>query len=139
MKAEIESGAPASENTMRKFGNLELLLAFEDWALPRGYDLGRRTGTTAEDSQFLNVETQAAWLGFEAAHGPDGCKPFGQQLYARIKKTSRYAHQTEKLFAVRVAAAPYDAFVVHGGPGGLYALRDVNFYVLVDGKPMKIS
>ncbi|MNG16751.1 hypothetical protein D3C84_1006890 [compost metagenome] len=116
---------------------LEMLMAFEDWAVPRGYDLSRDLSKAS--TEFLNLETRAAWLGFEAAHCPDGCRPFGQQLYARIRKTSKYAHQTDKLFPVRVGKPPYDDFVVHGGPGGVYALRDVHFYVLVDDKPMKLS
>lgn len=119
---------------MDELNHLNLLLAFNAWAEPRGYDR-----TTDEDGNFTNLETRAAWLGYEAAHGPDGCKLPGQQLYALIKKTSKYAHQTDKLFKVRVAKAPYDNFVVHGGPGGLYALRDVHFYVLVDGKPLRLT
>ena len=121
--------------TINQTNRLNLLLAFEDWATPRGYDMTRNQ----ENFEFQNLETRAAWLGFEAAHGPDGCKPKGRQLYAQIRKTSKYAHQTDKLFKVRVGKAPYDKFVVHGGPGGLYALRDVHFYVLVDGKPMRLT
>lgn len=109
-------------------------LAFKEWARPRGYDL-----TQTSNGDFAHLETRCAWLGYEAAHGPDGCKPQGQQLYARIKKSSKYAHQTDKLFPVRVGKAPYDDFVVHGGPGSLYALRDVNFYVLIDNKPMRLT
>lgn len=113
--------------------NLELLFAFEDWAKPRGYDVARNS------VQFENLETRAAWLGFEAAHGPAGCRPAGQQLYAHIKKDSDYAHQSDKLFQVRVMKAPYDDYIVHGGPGGLYRLRDVNFYVIEDGKQYRLT
>ncbi|MDF3935328.1 hypothetical protein [Pseudomonas citronellolis] len=120
---------------MSNLATLNLQLAFSAWAQPRGYDL-----TASDDgSSYLSLETRSAWLGFEAAHGPDGVRLPGQQLYARIRKTSKYAHQTDKLFAVRVGKPPYDNFVVHGGPGGVYALRDVHFYVLVDGKPMKLT
>lgn len=126
-----------SEVPTTKLENLELLFAFEDWAKPRGYDLARHeAGAGAE---FQNLETRAAWLGFEAAHGPDGCRPEGQQLYALIKKNSEYAHQTDKLFPVRVDKAPYDDFVVRGGPGGVYRLRDVSFYVIEDGKQYRLS
>ena len=113
--------------------DLELLFAFEEWAKPRGYDL-----RTAGDG-FLHLETRNAWLGFEAAHGPAGCKPSGQQLYAHLKKSSDYAHQTDKLFPVVVCKAPYDDYIVHGGPGGVYRLRDVNFYVIEDGKQYRLS
>lgn len=119
---------------MTDINQINLQLAFAEWAEARGYD-------RAEDAagNFINLETRAAWFGFEAAHGPAGCKPQGQQLYAQIRKTSKYAHQTDKLFKVRVGKAPYDNFVVHGGPGSVYALRDVHFFVLVDGKPMRLS
>lgn len=119
---------------MNELDHLNLRLAFVNWAEPRGYDLDK-----VEDGHFTDLETRAAWLGFEAAHGPDGCKPQGQQLYARIRKTSKYAHQTDKLFQVRVGKPPYDNYVVHGGPGGVYALRDVHFFVLVDGKPLRLA
>lgn len=112
---------------------LNLQLAFQEWAIPRGYDL------SSNNNEFLNIETRNAWLGFEAAHGQDSCRPSGQQLYAHLKKSSDYAHQTDKLFSVRVGEAPYDDFVVHGGPGGVYRLRDVNFYVIENGKQYRLS
>lgn len=117
--------------------NLETLLAFETWAQPRGYDLTRSGPNDA--FQYQNLETRAAWLGFEAAHGPDGCRPYGQQLYALLKKSSEYAHQTDKLFPVRVGTPPYDDYAVHGGPGGVYRLRDVNFYVIDGDKQYRLG
>ncbi|MCP1651826.1 hypothetical protein [Pseudomonas nitroreducens] len=124
-----------STTTLDPLYLLNLQLAFSDWAKPRGYDL-----TMSDDgNSFLSLEARNAWLGFEAAHGPHGERPQGQQLYARIRKTSKYAHQTDKLFEVSVREAPYDDFVVHGGPGRVYALRDVHFYVMVAGKPMKLG
>ncbi|EPJ9918040.1 hypothetical protein [Pseudomonas aeruginosa] len=106
-----------------------LEIAFAAWAKPRGYDLAM----CDDGNSFLSLETRNAWLGFEAAHGSAGCRPVGQQLYALLKKSSPHAHQTDKLFAVRVGRAPYDDYVVHGGPGGVYRLSDVNFYV-IDGE-----
>lgn len=114
--------------------DLEMLFAFEEWAKPRGYDI-----SASSSSDFLNMETRNAWLGFEAAHGPAGCKPSGQQLYAHLKKTSDYAHQTDKLFPVVVGKAPYDDYIVHGGPGGVYRLRDVSFFVIEDGKQYRLN
>ncbi|TBU78191.1 hypothetical protein [Phytopseudomonas daroniae] len=113
--------------------NLEMLMAFEDWAKPRGYDMARA------GEEFQNLETRAAWLGFEAAHSPAGCRPYGQQLYAVIKKSSEYAHQSDKLFPVRVGTAPYDNYIVHGGIGGVYRMKDVNLYVVDDGKQYRLS
>jgi hypothetical protein len=115
--------------------NLELVFAFEDWAGERGYSVIR----TPDKSQYASFETNAAWLGFEAAHGEAGCKPYGQQLYAHLKKSSEYAHQTDKLFPVSVGKAPYDDFVVHGGPGGVYRIRDVNFYVVSENKQYRLT
>ncbi|MEI7050504.1 hypothetical protein WCL09_08880 [Pseudomonas koreensis] len=112
---------------------LNLQLAFQNWAGPRGYDL------SSNNNEFSSLETRNAWLGFEAAHGEDGCGPSGQQLYAHLKKSSEYTHQTDKLFPVRVGKAPYDNFVVHGGPGGVYRLSDVSFYVIEDGKQYRLS
>jgi hypothetical protein len=121
-----------SEVTME---NLEMVYAFEDWAAERGYSTIR----TEDKSQYASFETHAAWLGFEAAHGEAGCKPYGQQLYAHIKKDSEYSHQSDKLFPVAVGKAPYNDFVVHGGPGGVYRIRDVSFYVISDGKQYRLS
>lgn len=112
---------------------MDLVLGFIAWAQPRGYDLAR----TAE-GDFTNLETRNAWLGYEAAHGEE-VNTTGQQLYARIRKSSQYAHQSKDLFPVRIAPAPYGDFVVHGGPGGLYGLRDVHLFVLVDDQPMRLG
>ncbi|QPG61217.1 hypothetical protein HFV04_016995 [Pseudomonas sp. BIGb0427] len=117
--------------------NLELILAFEEWATPRGYDLSRDLSRAS--IEFQNLETRATWIGFEAAHSPAGCRPYGQQLYAQLKKTSEYAHQTGEVFPVRVGKAPFDDYVIHGGPGGLYRLRDVALYVNEDGKQYRLN
>lgn len=110
-------------------------LAFANWARPRGYDLAM----SDDGATFLSLETRCAWLGFEAAHGPDGCKPRGQQLYAKLRKSSPHAHQTDKFFEVRVGKAPYDDYVVHGGPGGVYRLSDVTFYVMSGEKMYRLG
>lgn len=69
-----------------------------------------------------------------------------QQLYARIKKTSKYYGQNglEKQnipFPVEVGGR--DAFAQHivvGGPGGSYRLADVRFYVKrINGELIAIS
>ncbi|MGR3897130.1 hypothetical protein [Pseudomonas sp. 1176_21] len=119
----------------QSLANLELMFAFEKWAKPRGYDLA----THPNGGSFINLETRNAWLGFEGAHGPAGCRPIGQQLYAQLKKTSEYAHQTGEVFSVRVAKAPFDDYVIHGGPGGLYRQRDVDLFVIEDGKQYCLS
>lgn len=120
---------------MSTIDQLNLQLAFDDWARPRGFDLER----SPDNQEFFNIETRAAWLGYEAAHGPDGVRLSGQQLYAKIKKSSEYAHQSNELFPVRVTSAPYNDYVVQGGPGGVYRLRDVNFYLIEDGKQYRLN
>ena len=64
----------------------------------------------------------------------------GQQLYARIKKSSKYFGQTApgELFGVFVDPA-YGAYCVQGGHGGQYRLEDVHLCVVVDGKTLAIS
>ncbi|WP_151884000.1 hypothetical protein [Pseudomonas putida] len=117
--------------------SLELILAFDQWARDRGFDI--TSGTSTDGPSFQNTETQAAWLGFEAAHLGAGVIRQGQQLYAKIKKTSEYAHQSDELFPVRVGKPPYGNFAVRGGPGGVYPIRDVEFYIIDDGKQYRLK
>lgn len=68
-----------------------------------------------------------------------------QQLYAEIKKSSKYAHQADMCkergfgypFPVNIS---HDAggYQVKGGIGGQYRLADVNLYVIEDGKKIRI-
>lgn len=64
----------------------------------------------------------------------------GQQLYAKIKKSSKYYGQGDgALFEVFVEAGNREAYVVQGGPGGQYRLSDVNLYIMEDGRELRIS
>lgn len=65
----------------------------------------------------------------------------GQQLYAKIKRSSKYYGQGEKgeLFEVFVEAGNPAAYLVQGGPGGQYRLSDVNLYIVEDGREVRIS
>ena len=64
-----------------------------------------------------------------------------QQLYAKIKRTSKYYGQGDKgaLFEVFVEAGNPAAYLVRGGPGGQYRLGDVNLYIVEDGREVRIS
>ena len=64
----------------------------------------------------------------------------GQQLFAKIKKSSEYAHQRagSDPFPVRLMPA-FGAYPVQGGPGGQYRLSDVELFVIEDGVELKIS
>lgn len=65
----------------------------------------------------------------------------GQQLFAKIKRTSKYYGQGERgaLFPVFVEVGRVEGYVVQGGPCGQYRLRDVKLYVIEDGMEMRIS
>lgn len=65
----------------------------------------------------------------------------GQQIYARIKRSSKYYGQTapDELFPVYLEAMGYrEGYVVQGGPGGQYRLRDVDLYVVENEHEMRI-
>ena len=65
----------------------------------------------------------------------------GQQLYAKIKRSSKYYGQGERgaLFEVFVEAGNPAAYLVQGGPGGQYRLADVNLFIVDDGREVRIS
>lgn len=65
----------------------------------------------------------------------------GQQLYAKIKRSSKYYGQGEKgaLFEVFVEAGNPAAHLVQGGPGGQYRLADVNLFIVDEGREVRIS
>lgn len=74
---------------------------------------------------------------------------YGQQIYAKIKRSSKYYNQNEWAaaepkrwggfpFKVRVDPA-YGEYCIQGGPGGQYRMADVNLYVVEDGRELRIS
>lgn len=66
----------------------------------------------------------------------------GQQLYAKIKRSSKYYGQTKphEVFCVYIVAKlGWGEYVVQGGPGGQYRLRDVNLFVIQDGHHLRIA
>lgn len=50
------------------------------------------------------------------------------QLYARIKKSSKYYGQTPDGLKFEVFILHGGEYVVQGGPGGQYRLSDVNLF-----------
>lgn len=64
----------------------------------------------------------------------------GQQLHAKIKRTSKYFGQSAPgaLFSVFLDPACGD-YCVQGGPGGQYRLADVNLFVIEDGQELRIA
>ncbi len=64
-----------------------------------------------------------------------------QQIYAKIKRSSKYHGQTKPgaLFPVRVEQQGEWEYTVHGNANH-YRLRDVNLFVVgADGRELKIS
>jgi hypothetical protein len=65
----------------------------------------------------------------------------GQQIYAKIKRSSKYYGQTDpgEIFPVRIATQ-FGDYAVQGGPGSQYRLSDVNLFIVdVDGEASRIS
>lgn len=72
------------------------------------------------------------------------------QLYARIKRTSHYAHQNDHRdfgshFPIAIGLSDHewdkDQYIVKGGVGGQYKLSDVNLFVINphNGKFIRIN
>jgi hypothetical protein len=73
-----------------------------------------------------------------------GEKPMSQQLYAKIKKSSKYYNQNnwakengEFPFPVEIHGHAL-GYCVHGN-GNQYRLRDVSLFVIEDGTEIKLS
>lgn len=121
--------------------DLNLLFAFEDMAKAKGWSVDRND----QDTAYSDAVTQRAWEAFEAAHG-EHSQHGGQQLYAEIKKSSKYASQADWArregwpypFPVRIASDGGGDYVVKGGVGGQYRLADVNLYVIEDGQKFRV-
>lgn len=65
----------------------------------------------------------------------------GQQLYAKIKRSSKYYGQGKAgaLFEAFVEAGEPTGYLVQGGPGGQYKLSDVDLYIVEGGREVRIS
>lgn len=73
----------------------------------------------------------------------------GQQLFAEIKKSSKYFHQNDcaKNEPARWGGFPFKVFIdprcgdycVQGGPGGQYRLDDVNIFVVEGGRELRVA
>ncbi|WP_374347705.1 hypothetical protein [Chitinimonas sp.] len=71
-----------------------------------------------------------------------------QQLYAKIKRSSKYFHQNAHAQAnpdrwgwpFKVHIDPrFGDYAVQGGPGEQYRLADVNLFVIESGEVLRIS
>jgi hypothetical protein len=64
------------------------------------------------------------------------------QLYAKIKRTSKYYHQHAMVrygaFPVTIEQDPADEYMFNGGPGGRYRKKDLALYVKRGDKLVRI-
>ncbi|WP_263264914.1 hypothetical protein [Pseudomonas sp. RIT-PI-S] len=120
--------------------NLEQRFAFEEWAKGHGLDV-RAEG----DGRFVAPATQLAWEGYQACcHRLAGRQPL--ELFARIRPRSEYAHQANRMirdghrypFPVALARDT-NGYVVKGGVGGCYRLKDVDLIAVVDGAELELT
>lgn len=68
------------------------------------------------------------------------------QLYAKIKKSSKYYHQNDLAkeqgqfpFPVEIQNDYGLDYIIQGGPGGQYRFRDVYLFAIVDGVEIKLA
>lgn len=94
--------------------------------------------------RFIHQTVQLVFEAFLYGRSQQDTKVIGQQLYAGIRETSKYASQADWQrvrgpypFPVRFQAAK-DGYVIKGGVGGQYRLEDVELYVMNDGKPHRV-
>lgn len=86
---------------------------------------------------FVNPGVQMTFEAFQAGRNPAPAV----QLFAKIRKDSKYHHQIEWCisnglghpFPVRFRAA-LDHYVLEGGAGGAYRLADVDLFVMHEGQ-----
>lgn len=93
--------------------------------------------------KFLDMNTEAG-RAEAAAYDAEKARAIkqGQQIYAKIKKSSKYYGQTASgaLFPVFLEAEGHGDYKVQGGPGGQYRLADVNLFVIGEaGHELRIA
>lgn len=125
---------------MNSLDRLNLELSFQVWAEAEGFDLDNNNGA------YTDPKTFDALRGYLAAHSELRPHLGGQQLFAEIKKSSKYASQAELCrtngygypFKVRIVHDGGGDYCVKGGVGGQYRLADVNLYVIEGGKKVRV-
>lgn len=127
---------------MNGITQISLELDFIEWATTKGYDLEK----CATSGLYIDPHTKGAWSGYAARD--EEVRPLigGQQLYAEIKKSSKYAGQADLCrsngygypFKVRIVHDGGGDYCVKGGVGGQYRLADVNLYVIEDDKKVRV-
>lgn len=100
----------------------------------------------AHDGECFEHKTvQLVFEGYLEGVKHDPARVLGQQLYAEIKATSKYASQIGWMelrncypFPVRFEQ-DFGGYIVKGGVGGCYRLDDVNLLFKLDGEFHRIQ
>ncbi|SMS12796.1 hypothetical protein CFBP1590__5210 [Pseudomonas viridiflava] len=94
---------------------------------------------------FVNKTVQLVFEAYLEGAAPNPARVLGQQLYAEIKATSRYASQIGWMqpgkdypFPVRFEPDP-SGYIVKGGVGGCYRVEDVDLLFKVDESYHRIN
>ncbi|WP_268799044.1 hypothetical protein [Pseudomonas huanghezhanensis] len=98
-----------------------------------------------DGERFENKTVQLVFEAYLEGAKPNPARVIGQQLYAEIKPTSKYASQIGWMemrngypFPVRFEHDPLD-YIVKGGVGGYYRLEDVELLFKRDGEFYRIQ
>lgn len=98
-----------------------------------------------DGERFEHKTVQLVFEGYLEGTKPDPARVLGQQLYAEIKATSKYASQIGWMqlrnvypFPVRFEQDP-SGYVVKGGVGGCYRLEDVDLLFKQEGEFHRIQ
>jgi len=87
---------------------------------------------------LFDISTAAGVQEAEAHQEADN--HLAQQLFAKIKRTSKYAGQAGQHEAFPCRVLPeYGEYCVQGGPGGQYRLQDVSLWIVHQGKTRRIT
>lgn len=117
-----------------------------DVELPEGAVIPSRMHLSLDQAATLMKYLHAFIETGDILGKPQPVSPGGQQLYAEIKKSSKYASQADWAkregwpypFPVRIASDGGGEYVVKGGPGGQYRMADVNLYVIESGQKFRV-
>ncbi|WP_122581198.1 hypothetical protein [Pseudomonas viridiflava] len=92
-----------------------------------------------DGEHFVNKTVQLIFEAYLEGLRPNPARVLGQQLYAEIKASSKYAYQIgwmqpgkDHPFPVRLEPDP-SGYIVKGGVGGCYRVEDVNLMFKRDG------
>lgn len=98
----------------------------------------RERNTAFLQNDQLRVELAAAKKG--VAKSVTRNEKQGTSLYAEIKRSSKYYGQTAAGELFRVSVVPGGEYVVQGGPGGQYRLKDVWLWAVeAEGKKVRLG